>query len=249
MIKKLLLSIVTFILCTSIYSQENIYGPTKGDFTLGATVGYNSYIGFDAPSGLQTQYEVKALATDWFKSKLMIGIEGNYFFSNKWALRLGGGFSFTGNPGYPATPGTRSTADETGDGTIPDYRAVASAQSLRYTAYIGINRYFQMKKVPNLFYYTGIQAGIAYGSNQMKYDEESSMGRSTAEVYNIRGALNFGVDYYVLSAMFVGIEVSPLAYTYNTTSIKPQEGLKSLSADSHNFAFLSAPMIKIGFKF
>lgn len=249
MIKKLFLSTVASILCITGYSQEQSNGPEKGDFTLGATVGYNSYVGFDAPSGLLNNYELKAMSTDWFKNKMMIGIEGNWFFSSKWALRLGGGLSFTGNPGYPAYLGTADEKDEEGDGSIPNYRAVASAQSLKYNAYLGVNRYFQMKKAPNLYLYTGLQAGVAYGSNQMKYDEETSMGRSTAEVYNIRGAINFGADYYVLPAMFVGIEVSPLAYTYNMTTIKPQEGLKPLSADSHNFAFLSAPTIKVGFKF
>ena len=40
-----------------------------------------------------------------------------------------------------------------------------------------------------------------------------------------------------------------MAYTYNMTTLKPQEGLSNLDADSHNFGFLAAPTVKVGFKF
>ena len=33
------------------------------------------------------------------------------------------------------------------------------------------------------------------------------------------------------------------------TTYKPQEGLSNLDADSHNYNFLAAPTLKIGFKF
>lgn len=251
MIKKLLILTVASLLGFTAYCQNSTgdNGPVKGDVTLSATLGYNSYIGKNAPSGLLNSYENAALSTDWFESKLMVGIEGQWFFSKNWALRLGGGLGFTGNPGYAAKPGTIGPDSEVGDGSIPDYRAVGSGQSLKYNVYTGIDRYFQSKKVTNLYFHTGIQVGLAYGSNQVKFDEETSMGKSTGEAFNVRGALNFGIDYYVLPGMFIGLEVSPLAYTYNMTTIKPQSGLSALSADSHNFAFLSAPTIKIGFRF
>lgn len=97
--------------------------------------------------------------------------------------------------------------------------------------------------------YTGVRVGFAYGLNEMKYDEYEVMGKSTAETSNLRGALTFGVDYFVLPGMYVGCQVDPVSYTYNMTTYKPQEGLGNLSADSHNFSLLAAPTIKIGFKF
>ncbi len=42
-------------------------------------------------------------------------------------------------------------------------------------------------------WYTGIRVGFAYGENEMKYDEETSMGESIAESWNLRGALTIGV--------------------------------------------------------
>ena len=83
----------------------------------------------------------------------------------------------------------------------------------------------------------------------MKYDEYVSMGKSVGETWNLRGSLTVGVDYFVLPAMYVGAQIDPLAYTYNMTTYKPQEGLGSLKADSHNFSMLAAPTVKVGFRF
>ncbi|MCE8577492.1 hypothetical protein K0E76_22615, partial [Bacteroides fragilis] len=114
--------------------------------------------------------------------------EGGWFFKDQWKLNLGGGVSFTNNPGYPAVPGTIDENTEIGDGSIPNYRAVADAQSFAYNVSAGVDRYFNIKRVPNLMWYTGVRVGFAYGENEMKYDEETSMGKSVAESWNLRGA-------------------------------------------------------------
>lgn len=225
--------------------------PKQGDFTVAATVGYNSYTNVTAPSGLLTDYEVQALSTNWSDKKLMVGFEAGWFFKDMWKLNLGGGISFTNNPGYSAVPGTIDSDTNADDlmGEIPNYRAVADAQSFAYNVVAGVDRYFGMKKVPNLMWYTGVRVGFAYGQNQMKYDEETSMGKSIGETWNLRGALTIGVDYFVLPALYVGAQIDPFAYTYNMTKFNPQAGLGDLSADSHNFSLLAAPTLKVGFKF
>lgn len=97
--------------------------------------------------------------------------------------------------------------------------------------------------------YLGLRVGYAYGRNLSQTDDETYMGRSVGEAFNIRGAITGGVDYFFNDAFFIGVQVDPFAYTYNCTLIKPQEGLSNLDADSHNFTILAAPTIKIGFKF
>lgn len=228
-------------------SKDNT--PKKGDFTVAATVGYNSYTSVTAPSGLLTDYEVRALSTNWADKKLMVGFEGGWFFKDQWKLNLGGGVSFTITPVILAVPGTIDENTEAGDGSIPNYRAVADAQSFAYNVSAGVDRYFNIKRVPNLMWYTGIRVGFAYGENEMKYDEETSMGKSIAESWNLRGALTIGVDYFVLPALYIGAQIDPFAYTYNKTTYNPQAGLGDLSADSHNYSVLAAPTFKIGFKF
>ncbi|MHC8501873.1 BT1926 family outer membrane beta-barrel protein, partial [Bacteroides hominis] len=80
------------------------------------------------------------------------------------------GVSFTNNPGYPAVPGTIDGSESNGSGSaddlmgeIPNYRAVASAQSFAYNVSAGVDRYFNIKRVPNLMWYTGVRVGFAYG--------------------------------------------------------------------------------------
>ena len=58
-IEKILLVAVTSIVCLTINAQTSVdkdYTPQKGDITLAATVGYNSYTSITAPSGLLTDY-------------------------------------------------------------------------------------------------------------------------------------------------------------------------------------------------
>lgn len=249
MIKKLfILTITSLLFCTAGFSQEEDNGPKKGDLTFSATLGYNSYTGQNA-LGMSSDYRINAVNTNWFDSKTMVGIEGNWFFSNKWALRLGGGLGFTHTPGYSEVPGTVDDGGSVADGDVPNYKSVGEGQNLQYNVFVGANHYFNLKKVRNLYLYTGGQLGFSYGQNQIKYEEEASMGKSVGEAYNMRVAFTTGIEYYFLPCMFGGFEVSPVAYTYNVTKVQPQAGLKDLSADSHNISVLAAPTIKIGFKF
>ena len=249
MIKKLIVLTCAAMLGISAFAQDG-NGPKKGDWTVSATVGYNSYVGNNAPTVTTSEmYEIAALSTDWFENKLMVGVEGSWFFSDKWSWRLGGGLGFTNNPGYSEVTGTFDENDSEPAGNIPTYRAVADGQTFKYNVYTGVDRHIQHKNLQNLYFHVGVHAGFAYGLNQILYNEEKSMGKSIGEAFNIRGAVNTGVSYYVLPGMFLGVEVNAFQYTYNMTTIKPQEGLANLSADSHNFGFLAAPTLKIGFKF
>lgn len=250
-IRKLLLLAVMPMMCLAVHAQSKDNAPKQGDITLAATVGYNSYASVTALPGTMANYEAAALSTNWSDKKLMVGFEAGWFFKDLWKLNLGGGVNFTNNPGYGAVPGTMDEAGSAEDnmGEIPGYRAVADASSLSYNVFVGVDRYFEIKKVPNLMWYTGLRAGMAYAQNQMKYDEYEAMGKSVGESWNLRGSLTFGADYFVLPALYVGAQIDLASYTYNMTSYKPQEGLSNLDADSHNYSFLSAPTIKVGFKF
>ncbi len=249
-IKKLLLIAALPLMSLTVGAQQKDYTPAKGDFTLAATVGYNSYASVQALPGNLANYEAAALSTNWADKKLMVGFEAGWFFHDLWKLNAGGGFSFTNNPGYSALPGTMDPNGSAEDnmGEIPGYRAVADAQSLSYNLFVGVDRYFETG-VQNLMWYTGARVGLAFAQNGMKYDEYETMGKSIAEAWNLRGAINVGMDYYVLPALYVGASIDAFSYTYNMTTYKPQEGLSNLDADSHNFSLLAAPTLKVGFKF
>ncbi len=132
------------------------------------------------------------------------------------------------------------------NGGIPDYRAVPNTQTFVYNVSVGADRYFPTR-IDNLYWYSGLRVGFAYGLNEKKYDEAESMGKSIGETWNLRASFTSGIDYFILPALYVGAQIDPLAYTYGVASIQPQSGLKALQADSHNIGFLAAPTIKIGF--
>lgn len=157
--------------------------PVKGDFTVAATVGYNSYTNVNALPGNLTDYEAIAPNSLWNQKKLMVGFEAGYFVSDKWKLNLGGGLNFNHHPGYPDVPGTID--DITGDdtlGEIPNYRAVASQYSCTWNAYTGVDRYFSISGISNLMWYTGVRVGMAYALNEQKYDEWTSMASRSARL-------------------------------------------------------------------
>ena len=78
---------------------------------------------------------------------------------------------------------------------------------------------------------------------------EAAMGKSIAETWNLRGSVAMGIDYYVLPSLYIGAQIDALAYSYNMTTYKPQEGLSNLDADSHSISALAAPTLKVGIKF
>ena len=145
--------------------------------------------------------------------------------------------NITKAPGYGPLPGTADSEEEYDMGDIPNYGAVSDRSVIQFNVYTGVDRYFRTK----------IDGLMPYERSMT--DDETYMGESVGEAFNIRGALTAGVDYYFTDAFFIGAEVDPFAYTYNRTLIKPQEGLSNLDANSHNFGILAAPTLKVGFKF
>ena len=244
-LRKLFILAVAPMMCLAARAQ--VATPKKGDLTVAVTAGYNSYTSLSAPAGNLNDYKLQAVSTNWNEKRLMLGIEGGWFFKDLWKATLGGGMSITSNPGYAAVPGT-AEGGNVGGASIPSYGAVASESDIQFNVFAGVDRYFK-SKVSGLMPYVGGRIGYAYGRNSAYADSEEYVGKSIAESFNVRAALTAGVDYYINDVLFVGAQIDGLAYTYNMSTYKPQAGLGNLSADSHNFSFLAAPTLKFGFKF
>lgn len=255
-IKKLLLLAVMPMIGLTVNAQEGSkvdFTPKKGDVTLAFTLGYNSYASVEAAPLFQSFYFTEAQSTNWSDKKLMVGFEAGWFVADLWKLSLGGGLNFTNNPGHPGVPGTVDAVNGDFDvygmmGELPNLVAVADAQSFSYNVALGLDRYFKLNNVTNLMPYLGVRGGYAYGQNQKAYDEPYAMGKTVAETFNIRGAVAFGLDYYILPGFYLGAQIEPFAYTYNRTSQRVQDGMETMRANSHNFSFMAAPTIKIGLK-
>lgn len=229
-------------------------GPQKNDFNVALTLGYNSSVMGTAVDGTLPSHSIAAKSTNWNDKELSVGFEGGWFFLDEWKLVLGGGMNISKQPGSVAVPGSNDMPNLGGDmmynnwGDVPTYNAIEDENFVQFNVYTGVDRYFKTK-VDGLYVYAGARIGYAYGRNISFTDDENNMGKSIGEAFNIRGALTGGVDYYFTDAFFIGAQVDPFAYTYNSNLIKPQAGLRNMQAKSHNFGILAAPTIKIGFKF
>lgn len=249
-IKRLILLIALPIVATSAMAQKSV-SPDRGEWTVAMTLGYNSYATIDPLPAYQTIYEATALDINWTQKAITVGAEAGVFVTPEWKVSFGGGFNFTRKPGYLAVDGTiddpnMSPEDQMGE--IPNYRAVGHSQSFNYQAFLGVDKYF-FTQVTNLMWYVGARGLISHGYSEVKYDEYTSMGKSAADSWNGRVSIVAGVDYYLTPSLFFGGQIDACSWVYNRTSYQPQEGLRSLQADAYDWAFLSAPTIKIGFKF
>lgn len=265
--KKVLLSAVLLVGALSATAQDQSSSacgdnlPEKGNWTVAATIGYNSYASVKAQPGNLYEYSTEAPVINWNDKNISLGVEGGYFFNEKWKLGFGAGLHFSKTPGYTGVPGTIGSGTiedieqfplydtEDNMGNIPTYLAVTDGYNFSYNVFADINRYWRLKKVPNMALYCGLRVGYSYAVNEQKADEYDWMGKSSAETWNLRGAFVFGADYYFLPAMWVGISFEPVNYAYSVVTYKPQEGLRTLSADAHNVGFIANPTLKIGFKF
>ena len=242
-----MLTAVLLLAGTAAQAQER--GANQNDLTFAVTAGYNASVMQEAQPGNDYTYSLTAPSTNWNDKSLGIGVELGWFFVDLWRVNVGGGFSFTNTPGYPGVPGTFDfPGSELGDGSIPEYEAVVNRNTMQFNVSLGFDRYFRTG-VDGLLPYVGIKAGYAYGQDIAFKDDETWMGQSAGEAFNIRGAVTVGVDYYFTEAFFIGASVDPFAYTYCYTMVKPQAGLGALAADSHNYSAFAAPTIRIGFCF
>ena len=208
------------------------------------TVGSNAYAGISALPGTLASYESAALSTNWMDKAPAFGIEGSMIICDRWKLDLGGAFNFGFNPGYPGVEGTGSDY-----GDIPTYEPVALQQNISYLVYLAGSYYFRIPAIPALRPSIGLRASGSYANNQKLAASEDWLGGSVGETFTLGASVIAGIDYYFSQHFFVGMGVDLFRYVYGVTAQRPQEGLGVLGADNHNFGFLGAPKIKIGFVF
>lgn len=245
--------------------KQGDVGPKKGTVNISLLMGKTQSFGgwLTLPDANSTSYSIQ---TPGMNSSIsdnpainMIGIEGKWFFSNKWALRVSGMGNISAAKGYEGSPGVPATSD--GTVLLPFYGGVPSLTNHEVIANLGVDRYFA---TPNnhLFWYLAPVINFHYnrltGKNSTDY---SAMAK--APYFNVvdPGTVRYGegvglglsgiagVEYYATGGFVFGFEVRGVNYTYLLNSQRPMDGLNTLKSDCHNFSILSQPTLKIGFKF
>lgn len=231
------------------FAQNNTE-PKKGDLMVSLNFGVGSYIGTSAPKPNLSNYTLSAPMDAWFDKKPILDIEGKWFVTDRWALKLTGGLSYSHNPGYSEITGTQTgNNSEIEAGEVPTYNAVPSGNNIQYYIGIGADHYFNTKS-DKLFLRVGGEIGYAYGRVTVNAeDSEEYTGATLGEAYALKIAPVVGADYFMNSALYVGFDIRPVSYQYSKYSERPQVGLGLLSSDNHNISILSQPMIKLGVRF
>lgn len=241
-IKRIFAFAAAMLVGVGVLAQEGPVKPVRVGVSV--TVGSNAYAGISALPGTLASYESAALPTNWMDKAPAFGIEGSLILADHWKLDLGGAFNFGYNPGYPGVEGTGTQM-----GDIPTYEPVILQQSVSYQVYLAGSYYFRIPMVPAVRPSVGLRLGATYANNQQRKDVEEWMGTSVGENYTLGASIIAGFDYYFSRNFFAGVGVDLFRYVYGVTAQRPQEGLGVLGADSHNFGFLGAPKIKVGFVF
>jgi hypothetical protein len=244
---------------TSLQAQETEKtGPQKGTVTvsllLGNTSTYSAGNWFQLPAAGDDSYTVYSPMQNGFPTENslinMIGAEGKWFFSDTWAVRLSGAALLSSSPSYEGTPGVEGSSVLT---TIPKYNDVPARENAEVIINAGVDKYFA---TPNqhLFWYVAPVLNFHYarktGYEVSGADPTYDPGTTRyAEAWGLGLSGIAGVEYYTATGIFFGFELQAGSYMYTKNTLLPQEGLETLSADNHNFSFLSSPTVKIGFKF
>ncbi|WP_165044073.1 BT1926 family outer membrane beta-barrel protein [Dysgonomonas sp. ZJ709] len=243
--KKIICLVMLLSFAFMVSAQGNDFEPLKkGDLMVSLNLGVGSYIGKSAPEPNLSEYTLSAPMSSWFDNKMILSVEGRWFLTDKWALKLTGGFDNSHNPGYTEVTGT---GDELGD--VPTYNAVPSSNSMQFYIGAGADHYFKTR-YDQLYLRIGGEFGFAYGRMKANgSDSEKYMGASVGEAYSWKVAPVVGADYFFSNALFVGFDVRPVSYQYSVYNIRPQAGLGLLSSDNHNISVIAQPMLKLGIRF
>jgi hypothetical protein len=252
---KKIISLITFLMfvfagnIVQAQEQDEADSPLKQHtFSVSVNFGVGSYIGTSAPAPNLSAYSLSAPMTAWFSKKPILDVEGRWFVTDKWALKLTGSFAYSYNPAYDELYGSAVSPGQYELGDIPTYKAVPSSDNIQYAIGVGAEHYFA--KVSRLYFRLGGEFGVAYARVTVNgVDSEEYLGASIGEAYSLRVAPVGGLDYYFTKQLFLGIDVRPIAYQYSVYNERPQVGLPLLKSNNHSFSFIAQPVIKLGFRF
>jgi hypothetical protein len=269
--KYIIISALLIGLLPNVLAQDETtsFGPAKGDFSGAVLFGRGSFLstGLDVPSAPynNTGWTVSGSApylnsveAGYNDVSNMLGVEGKYYFSNKFALTISGGAIYRGTPSRASLP---SVIDPNAPNAawIPAYNAVVLDERIDASFNLGADFIFPSKKYDRIFPYVGANIPIMYGKRS-QFDPTivtnsdgsfyiADVGVRQAEIVGFGLQSVAGIDYYIAKGFFFGFEFKPISFVYSFNRKAPAPGLEVLEADTHTWSFFSQIYCKIGFNF
>ena len=240
---------------------EARFAPQKGDFTAAMVFGRGAYLngGLVVPSSYYSvsgsaPYANVVEANDNSITN-MVGAEGRFFVSNRFAISLSGGAILRNTPAQLAIP---AVIDVDGNTIIPAYSAVVADERIDANISVGGQWLFNTKN-DRLFPYLGFALPFSYARHSLydptiKFDGQGNveivdLGARHADITAFGVQAVAGVDYYIAKDVFFGFDVKPVSYTYAYSIKTPGPGLYSLESDTNTLSFFAQFSFKVGFKF
>lgn len=269
--KYIIISALLLGLLGSVCAQDatGSFGPAKGDFSGAVLFGRGNFLttGLDVPlaPGTNTGWYVSGSApyqnsveAGYADVSNMAGVEGRYFLTNRFALKLSGGAIIRSTPPRDNMPAVilYNSPNAT---WIPYYYAVQKDERVDLNLNLGVDYIFPSTRFERVFPYVGANIPFMYGRRTL-YDPTittdvygnpvvTDIGMRHAEVVGFGLQAVAGVDYYISKGLYFGFEFKPVSYVYAFNSKIPAPGLEALKADTHTWSFFSQIYCKLGFNF
>jgi outer membrane protein W len=211
--------------------------------------------------------------TNYHNMNNAIGIEMKYFLTNRVALRFSGSGVISGAPAQNAVEGIALTSESAyyqgeisiyhgGDDMLPElvipgFQHQPGFSENKFLFDLGADYYFE-SKFERIFPFVGVQFNSTYASTRIfdgyrgtNDDGEviPSFPDRKGESYGLGGSIVGGLDYYLASGFFIGLEIKVASFMYNTKKVFPTEGVSPQTGATYNSLFLNDPVLKVGFKF
>ena len=267
--------ILTFILAfalTSANAQDKaekvdgcktatVFAPQKGDFTAAMVFGKGAFLnsGLSVPSSSgsvsgNAPYD-NTVSSNSNNIGNMVGAEGRYYVTNKFAISFTGGAILRNTPSQINIPAVYDVNNQV---IIQAYNSVVADETIEASVSIGGQWLFNTKN-DRLFPYVGFTLPFDYARRSL-YDPTISvdsygnpsitdLGARHVDITAFGVQAVAGVDYYIAKDVFFGFDIKPVSYTYAYSVKTPGPGLLDLEADTNTVSFFAQFSFKLGFKF
>ncbi|GAA4315347.1 hypothetical protein GCM10023115_27010 [Pontixanthobacter gangjinensis] len=244
----------------------DIYAPVGGDFSISVLFGRGNFFdtGLMAPSSPVVNWTVEGegpyadmIDPNENDASNMVGVEGRFFLSNRFALKLSGGAIFRNTPSRSNIESFTNFEEENNQVWIPNYASVESDKRTDLNFNLGAELHFdsRFKRVSPYvgftfpFYYARRSAYDPAVITQANEPVIVDIGERHTEVFGVGAQIIGGVDFHLMEGLYMGAEVKPVSYLYAYSQKSPGPGLENLEANSNTFSFFGQTFLKLGFKF
>lgn len=139
------------------------------------------------------------------------------------------------------------------DMVIPEQQYVNAEAEYALQTQLGANWHFNVKN-PRISPYVGAVGGFnwarintvrPYTGND---DDIVTPSCQAGQAWAVQGGVTAGIDFQMLPGLFLGVEVHPAMYQFTVLELHPSLTEPYL-VGNHSIKFMSAPRVKLGFRF